>query len=293
MQLLERGVDPALLKGQFDAVSRLEGGNTVGIIERFRTMYGLNYQGAAQVWDMMKTAKRDPETGEYLDAEKLAKDIKEIQDKPDFQSDSKTLQNILNDLNQKGIQIGNIEFLRTELPILNKAMVDLNEVLRIHTAVPSMEVAGNRLETILASEETIDDVNKYINPHGGGAGAHFMLGMGDLVAAENKKTGIWPFRRDDANAQKIGKMFNSEIAPYLPENPGENILRLLSALNDQYYAASHGGESGWEVGPNELTELTTTINQLKSAIHTLEGTVENLEREGIEVHGTIDAYPEE
>jgi hypothetical protein len=59
MQLLERGVDPALLKGQFDAVSRLEGGNTIGIIERFRSMYGLNYQGAAQVWDMMKTAGRD------------------------------------------------------------------------------------------------------------------------------------------------------------------------------------------------------------------------------------------
>jgi hypothetical protein len=120
-------------------------------------MYGLNYQGAAQVWDMMKTAKRDPETGEYLDAEKLAEEIKKLQKDPDFQSDSEKLQTALNTLNDNLVNVGHIEFNNTELPLIYTAVNEIKNKLidksggyrnlgsdDYHPAIP--EIAGKPLE---------------------------------------------------------------------------------------------------------------------------------------------------
>jgi hypothetical protein len=130
MQLLERGVSADLLRGQFEAVSRLEGNNTAGIIERFMQMYGLNYTGGAQVWAMMERG-RDSETGEFtFNAAQYEKDIRALRENPKYQSDSEKLQNTLNTLNNSLVNIGKIKFDLTEYPILIKQAQDV-ELIRM------------------------------------------------------------------------------------------------------------------------------------------------------------------
>jgi hypothetical protein len=126
MQLLERGVSADLLKGQWEMVKRLEGDNVAGMIERFKAMYGLNYTGASQVWAMSRNSANWSED----DWQKAELDIRRFQETPGMKSDSATLADILNDLREKGIQIGQIEFFKTELPALRGAMKDLETAYR-------------------------------------------------------------------------------------------------------------------------------------------------------------------
>jgi hypothetical protein len=140
MQLLERGVSADLLKGQFDAVNQLEGNNTAAIIERFKAMYGLNYTGASQVWAMSRNSANWSDD----DWKKAEKDIKRFQETPGYQSDSQQLQDILNDLRQKGIQIGQVEFFKAELPALRDAMKDLEKAFRERIEEPPPEPSDLR-----------------------------------------------------------------------------------------------------------------------------------------------------
>jgi len=135
MQILERGLSADLLKGQWSAVRKLDGSNRAATIERFKTMYSLNYTGAAQVWNMYNEAW-DSEKGDWkkgFNADQYKNQIKGLQETPGFQSDSQKLQDILNDLKQKGIKIGGIEFPKTEMQALTKALIDLEKAYKKRT----------------------------------------------------------------------------------------------------------------------------------------------------------------
>jgi hypothetical protein len=182
MQLLERGVSPELLKGQWSAVRGLEGNNTAAVIERFMQMYGLNYQGAAQVWSMYRNSM-DSESGDwndFFDPEKFAEKIKDIQGSKDYRSDSATIQDILNDMNLNLVNIGKIEFDETELPTLKQAaeaiIRDLNEKNRpgtLEMALSKVEQLGRAAATLLQ-----DDLAP-------SRSAHFQFGLGDIVRYKN------------------------------------------------------------------------------------------------------------
>ncbi|MDR0473587.1 MAG: hypothetical protein LBH43_07955 [Treponema sp.] len=292
MQLLERGIDPEFMEGQWKAVQGLEGGNIVGMIERFKNMYGLNYNGAAQVWAMFDDAwDKDNDTWKAgKSPQQLAADIEKMKEDPKVLSDSALLQKTLNDLSTNGIKIGKFTFDSTEIVLLRQEAEKLVGILRGKQTGSSMAAAGERLGEILYSDETIDSINSTINPYGGGAGLNFMFNMADLIKAENKTTGHLWWKEDDANAQEIGRQFNNDIVPYLPEKPSENILRLLNELGTVYQdSTKRSSESGTKVGTDEFSELTEIINKLKSEIHTLGGTIEDLKKEGIGIHGSIEA----
>jgi hypothetical protein len=124
MQLLERGVSAELLERQFKAVEGMEGGNIAGMIERFRGMYGLNYTGAAQVWDM---SKRMGEEG--FSEEEIAKRIKELQADPNYKSDSELLQTAINKMTDNLVNIGKFKFDDTELAMLQSQADNVASIL--------------------------------------------------------------------------------------------------------------------------------------------------------------------
>ncbi|MCL2174479.1 MAG: hypothetical protein FWB73_00390 [Treponema sp.] len=129
--LLEHGVSANLLKGQFEAINKLEGNNTAGIIERFKTMFGLNYHGATEVWSMYKNSmvkNEDGTTSFNFNAKQFEEDIKRFTKDPRMQSDSQLLQDSLNRINVTLASIGSMEFAK-ELKVLEKTQSDVAAIL--------------------------------------------------------------------------------------------------------------------------------------------------------------------
>jgi hypothetical protein len=155
MQLLERGVSADLLKGQFEAVNRLEGDNTAGIIERFMRMYGLNYTGASQVWGMMRDARG--ENGEYtFNAQEYERQIKALQADPKYISDSEKLTTAINSMTENLISIGKIKFDETEFPTLQKQAADVAAILAKLNEPPPPTAA----DLLSSLPVTLHEINK-------------------------------------------------------------------------------------------------------------------------------------
>jgi len=127
MQLLEQGVNSKMIGKQFAAVRNISNGDTATMIERFRTMYGLNYTGAAQVWDMSNKMK-DDKTGEYT-PEKIAAKIEGMKTDPQYQSDSAKLQNVMNKVADNLANIGQIKFDETEWGLIETQADDVAQIL--------------------------------------------------------------------------------------------------------------------------------------------------------------------
>jgi len=123
MQLMERGVSPEMLKGQFDAVRDIEEGNKAGQIERFRQMYNLNYTGAAKVFEMSQNTEGWTEAQWKEHANK----IKEMQTDKNYQSDSQRLQDVMTEIDKKLVNIGKGKFDTLEMPALLQAVRNLKK----------------------------------------------------------------------------------------------------------------------------------------------------------------------
>lgn len=102
MQLMERGVSPEILKATFESVDKLDGGNKEAMIERFRSMYGLNYTGAAQVYGMYEKSKDFTEE----DWKSYSQQIKDIKRNPEYLSDQTKMQETANQINSEVVSIG-------------------------------------------------------------------------------------------------------------------------------------------------------------------------------------------
>jgi hypothetical protein len=72
MILLEKGLTPELFKEQMELMSGAEGGSRAGTIERMRQMYGLNYAGAAQLYQSWDANKLN---AGYFDSKEFAKEL--------------------------------------------------------------------------------------------------------------------------------------------------------------------------------------------------------------------------
>ena len=101
MQLLERGVTPEILKTVFESVGKLDGGNKDAMIERFRSMYGLNYTGAAQVLGMYEKAQSG-----NVDWGSFSQQINDIKKNPEYLSDQTKMQETANQINSEVVSIG-------------------------------------------------------------------------------------------------------------------------------------------------------------------------------------------
>jgi hypothetical protein len=120
MQLVEQGLkNPVMLRNLMQSVRQMEQGNTMGEIERYQTMFGLNYSGASKIWQMSRNK-------EFMaDPEKYAKEVEQIQTNPENKSDSAKLYNVMNKLYEDGIKTGKIHFDDTELTRLEKIASDM------------------------------------------------------------------------------------------------------------------------------------------------------------------------
>jgi hypothetical protein len=123
MITLERGMRPELLGAQMRAVQEMEGaGNAVGQIERYRNMFGLNYTGAAKVWEMSKNE-------DFLaHPENYANQIEAIRTNADYKSDAQKLQDAITRLTTDGINIGHITFDKVEMPYLKEATEKMQKI---------------------------------------------------------------------------------------------------------------------------------------------------------------------
>jgi hypothetical protein len=123
MITLERGMRPELLGEQMRAVREMDGeGNKAGQIERYRTMFGLNYTGASKVWEMSKNEDfiKNPE--------RYSREIEDIRTKAEYKSDAQKLQDAITKLTTEGINVGHITFDKVEMPYLKEATEEMQKI---------------------------------------------------------------------------------------------------------------------------------------------------------------------
>jgi hypothetical protein len=200
MQLLERGVSAKLLKGQFDAVKAMEGNNVAGQIERYKQMYNLNYTGATQVWKMSQNR---------TDWDNIENEIKGMQTKPEYQSDSQRLQDVMTKIDTSLVRIGAIKFDQMEIPKLNEV---LNEVSAIRRAIAPTESESQFTDNPFIDQTTYNEysIANYRNRHGEDRGEQIreqymdvFNGYGIEVGSEaDRKEG--EFRREFARLSSMG-----------------------------------------------------------------------------------------
>ena len=213
MQLLERGVSKELLKGQFEAVRSLEGGNTAGQIERFKQMYNLNYTGAAQVWEMSERAASGK-----IDWDQAERDIKKFQKDPNYQSDSQRLQDVLTRIDTSLVNMGSIKFDEMEIPRLATAAEDLHgDLLELLNRNRRTENGGGDPGAMRAAALLYDTHGEYGQKIG-----DLSVWMADQYneGAFGKKGQFWT----DFNYSRKNSMF-SNINDYInPDSEGGSVI---------------------------------------------------------------------
>jgi hypothetical protein len=259
MQLLERGVSADLLKGQFEAVNRLEGDNTAGIIERFMRMYGLNYTGASQVWGMMRDARGD--NGEYtFNAQEYERQIKALQTDPKYISDSEKLTTAINRMTENLVSIGKIKFDETEFPTLQRQAADVAAILAKLNEPPPATV--DPLSTLPVTLPKTDKPEPSLR-------AFFSGEMGLREERENGRIiqallTAPPTNegRYDALSGEITKGTTNSNAYSLPDN-GTAYYTHRAAVAA---ATDKNSEGGSAITSNELRELIPVLRSLAEAI---------------------------
>jgi len=127
MALIEKmGASGKMLGSMKQMVEGFEGDNIAGIIEWYKQIYGLNNLGGLQLYNMMK----DKSTSEIM-SDSFEKEVKDnVLNNKDYKSDSQRYQDMINELGQLGVKIGQIEFPKTEMVALTAALKDLEAVYR-------------------------------------------------------------------------------------------------------------------------------------------------------------------
>jgi hypothetical protein len=277
MQLLERGVSADLLKGQFEAVSRLEGNNTAGIIERFMQMYGLNYTGGAQVWAMMERG-RDPGTGEFtFDAAQYEKDIKSLKEDPKYLSESEKLQNTLNTINNTLVNVGKIKFDLTEYPTLIQQAQDVELIRMKLVADPGTRPAA---ESPVPSPGMIQPPVP-TSMGGGPRGAFGLFQTGENFAAYRASGGMTEYDRnldrmlryyDSKGDADTGKMMVGRLGTALDKVDAENIpesYRFPIGIGLDNFVADFTKAMSFGISDAEYRKINPGLEQLINVLETL------------------------
>jgi len=275
MQILEQGISPELLKGQFEAVSKLEGNNRAGIIERFKSMFGLNYTGAAQVWEMMDKA-RDPEGNYNFDAKEYAKQIKEMSETPGFASDSALFQKTMNEVAKNLANIGQIKFAQQEMKVLQEQAKDVASILA--------ELRGGRVDPLPGiSEEVLREHANRSLPV-----SHSMI-FND-AAIKPGTTGLEAYNQIKERYFKI--IQDHDERRFLSEAPAmSQLLEFMPrAMADGEFSTT-GRNNDFDHANRLLDILERNIADLTTKFQGLTEQMGELQRNGIPINGDITVYP--
>jgi hypothetical protein len=147
------------------------------------------------------------------------------------------------------------------------------------------KLTGEKTATRQNIEALAETYSPYVREMlGDAAGVNFNIGIQELSASE--------FKKNDANAQKIGGRFNRELLPLLAgiSEPSHEIIQLISDLNEEHYDATKRWwkESGNNVGPSEFERLNSRIDSLLRGLDRLRGAIDELSSDGIPIHGEIE-----
>jgi len=106
-RFMERGCDPKLFKEQMQIMESLEKSNVAGLIGRIKNSYGLNYQGATQLWQLRQNLKSAEAKGINYEAE-TEQEIKKLMRNPDFKSDSANIADMTGAVQKISVKIGEL-----------------------------------------------------------------------------------------------------------------------------------------------------------------------------------------
>ena len=245
----------------------------IAIAECFKTMYNLNYTGAAQVWDMYKNNPKG------LSDEQIAAEIKKLQTNPNYISDSEKLTNIYNKLNDISVNIG-AHKINIEYDVLNEAMKLLVDKLKGIPTAERISEARNYVENTYNTPQMLERLYSVIDPYslGDAAVLNFRDSLKELIddATSNK-----------SNEKIIGEMFIHEIVPLLPENPSDEIIKFLYDLADMYETFAGGSKS---ISDDEYHVIYGFMYDLRTMLRSLNGTLEDIQSNGIRGDVNIQEY---
>ncbi|MDR0475752.1 MAG: hypothetical protein LBH43_19040 [Treponema sp.] len=260
MQILERGASPELLRGQWDTVKGLEGGNTAAIIERLKNMYNLNYTGGTQLWAMMRSA--DSTAGGW-DAADLESRAKALFENDDYKSDSAKLQDILNDLKTNGIKAGKLEFDNTEINLLRQEAEKLVEILRGKQTDNSRAVTSERLEAMTDVTRPLLGQTFDYDPT---RNLRFEMNLGKINRYENT-TGFLGLGGHDYGEEEAERFRGIIGTINDPSNVSEEVIYAIEAYAQKFEDSTKGLFNG--VNDTELAELKTLSYNIERLIESM------------------------
>ena len=292
MQLLEKGVNKDLLKGQFDAVFSMErgiagdmnSGNRAGMIERFIKMYNLNYTGGTQIWDMMRNSANWTEK----DWEEAEGKIKGFQIDPDMRSDSQRLQDVLTNLEKPLAEIGKLNFDKLEMPKLTEQVGILNGHLKNLTDGNSSQQTITQLEESLLPKvgsgaiPLTETISTLISKKFGAESHNVNQNLIRLSNAESQD--------DDIMNQMLSRKYNAEILPLLAKAElSENLVDMIHTLTIKHSDALSGLGNRSKVDSREYTELINIMNNILRELGVLDNAINQLQSNGLPIFGNLNA----
>jgi hypothetical protein len=273
MQLLERGVSPELLKGQFESVRGLEGeGNTAGQIERFMKMYNLNYTGAAQVWAMSEGSS---ESG--FDWNKATEGIKALQVDPQYKSDTQKVQDLLTKIEVNTAKIGSIKFEQAEIPRLTEeaGKVEAAATVAVEEARTGAQraQAGDKLEELAGAAMPILGEDPFYRPT---RNFDFQMNLGTVTRYKNKIRPLGIFGPD--YGEEVAGRFNTVIGGMNdPSRADRATILAIEEFADKFFASRNFFADG--INERERGELSVLLDRVENLVTALNRNTSATERD--------------
>ena len=126
MRLVERGNDPKMFGEIARQVKAAEGDNVAGQIEQFKAIFGMNYTGATQVYEMAQKIGKD----DYTEKD-FAADIEKMKGSGQYDSEETKKQELINKIQTSVAQIHEKDFVETLRKLDALAVEKGNELLRL------------------------------------------------------------------------------------------------------------------------------------------------------------------
>ena len=258
MMLLERGVSPQMLKGQFEAIRGLEGGNAAGQIERLMNMFGLNYSGGAAVYRMAE----DSAGWSDADWNAHADEIKAMQTRPEYKSDSQRLQDVMTDLSGSLVNIGKMKFDEMEMPVLQDQVKKIyGELLDMNgkkDTVDAVDAVAGSIPIRADRRELADYLNEdYLKTQEGGRfkrQSNFIL---------EERFPAW--HGDKSHGQEVSAAYRNLFTGLGADAMNdEGFAQEMYKFTNKFNEKAHGGVS--ENEKNELLALLEGIRNLAAAL---------------------------
>jgi hypothetical protein len=187
----------------------------------------------------------------------------------------------LNDLRQKGIQIGQVEFFKTELPALRQAMIDLEKTYREKQTDSSKAITTEKLEAMTNITRPLFGQTFDYDPT---RNLRFEMNMGKINRYKNT-TGFLGLGGDDYGEEEAERFRGIIGMINNPSNIDERLAYAIEAYAEKFEDSTKGLFNG--VNEQELSELRILSDKIERLIEATnkntDATEENTS-ETIEVH---------